>query len=158
MRTLALTAATLAAAEGGDRRRGRRCRGGQDPSAEFTEELREIRRIVAERQAIVSEALLVVDATTGQNGIARARGLSEAVQPTGAVLTNLDATRWGGIVLAVEEELGIPSRWWGSGGPRAIWRCSTQRLLSRDGLGSPRPRPLPVGGGVPGSDRGPPRG
>jgi fused signal recognition particle receptor len=90
--------------------------GGQDPSAEVTEELREIRRIVAERQAIVSEALLVVDATTGQNGIARARGLSEAVQPTGAVLTNLDATPRGGIVLAVEEELDIPIKVVGVGG------------------------------------------
>ena len=70
--------------------------------------MREIRQIATDGQAIVSEALFVLDVTMGQNGIAGARGLSEAGRPTGAVLINLDGTAGGGIVLAVEEELGIP--------------------------------------------------
>ncbi len=71
------------------------------------EELKKIRR-VAERQGGVSETLLVVDATVGQNGIAQARTFEEAVSVTGLVLTKLDGTARGGIVLAVQQELGIP--------------------------------------------------
>ena len=71
------------------------------------DELRKIRRI-AERKAEVTEALLVLDATVGQNGIGQARTFGEAVQVTGVVLTKLDGSARGGIVVAVQEELGIP--------------------------------------------------
>jgi fused signal recognition particle receptor len=71
------------------------------------EELKKIRRI-AERKAQVTEALLVLDATVGQNGIAQARTFGEAVSVTGVVLTKLDGSARGGIVVAVQEELGIP--------------------------------------------------
>jgi fused signal recognition particle receptor len=71
------------------------------------EELKKIRR-VAERQGGVSETLLVVDATVGQNGIAQAKTFQEAVSVTGLLLTKLDGTARGGIVLAVQQELGIP--------------------------------------------------
>ena len=71
------------------------------------DELKKIRRI-AERKAQVTEALLVLDATVGQNGIAQARTFGEAVQVTGVVLTKLDGSARGGIVVAVQEELGIP--------------------------------------------------
>ncbi len=71
------------------------------------EELKKIRRI-AERKAQVTEALLVLDATVGQNGIAQARTFGEAVEITGVVLTKLDGSARGGIVVAVQEELGIP--------------------------------------------------
>jgi len=71
------------------------------------DELKKIRRI-AERKAEVTEALLVLDATVGQNGIAQARTFGEAVQVTGVVLTKLDGSARGGIVVAVQEELGIP--------------------------------------------------
>jgi len=71
------------------------------------DELKKIRRI-AERRAEVTEALLVLDATVGQNGIAQARIFGEAVQVTGVVLTKLDGSARGGVVVAVQEELGIP--------------------------------------------------
>jgi fused signal recognition particle receptor len=71
------------------------------------EELKKIRRI-AERKAQVTEALLVLDATVGQNGIAQARTFGEAVDVTGVILTKLDGSARGGIVVAVQEELGIP--------------------------------------------------
>jgi fused signal recognition particle receptor len=71
------------------------------------DELKKIRRI-AERKGEVTEALLVLDATVGQNGIAQARTFGEAVQVTGVILTKLDGSARGGIVVAVQEELGIP--------------------------------------------------
>lgn len=71
------------------------------------EELKKIRR-VAERKGQVVEALLVLDATVGQNGIAQARTFGEAVDITGVILTKLDGSARGGIVVAIQEELGIP--------------------------------------------------
>lgn len=72
------------------------------------EELKKIRRI-AERQAgEVSESLLVLDATVGQNGISQARVFGEALGLTGVILTKLDGTARGGIVVAIQEQLGIP--------------------------------------------------
>lgn len=71
------------------------------------EELKKVRRI-AERKAQVAEVLLVLDATVGQNGIAQARTFGEAVAVTGVLLTKLDGSAKGGIVVAVQEELGIP--------------------------------------------------
>jgi fused signal recognition particle receptor len=63
----------------------------------------------------VSEALLVLDAQTGQNGIAQARAFTEAVEISGIVLTKTDGSAKGGIVLAVREELGVPIRFVGVG-------------------------------------------
>ena len=61
------------------------------------------------------EVLLVLDATTGQNGIAQARAFTEAVGVTGVALTKIDGSAKGGIVLAVREELGVPVKLVGTG-------------------------------------------
>jgi fused signal recognition particle receptor len=79
------------------------------------EELKKVKRVVARAGAAVSETLLVLDAQTGQNGIAQARAFAEAVDVTGVVLTKTDGTAKGGIVLAVREELGLPIRFVGVG-------------------------------------------
>jgi fused signal recognition particle receptor len=63
----------------------------------------------------VGEVLLVLDATTGQNGIQQARAFTEAVDVTGIVLSKMDGTARGGIVLAVREELGLPVMLVGTG-------------------------------------------
>ncbi len=73
------------------------------------EELRKVIRIVERDEDVaLAECLLVIDATTGQNGIAQARSFGEAVDVTGLVLAKLDGTAKGGITFAVERELGIP--------------------------------------------------
>jgi fused signal recognition particle receptor len=72
------------------------------------EELKKLRRIVERTPGALREVLLVIDATTGQNGLAQARQFADAVDVTGVVLTKLDGTARGGIVLAIEAELGIP--------------------------------------------------
>jgi fused signal recognition particle receptor len=79
------------------------------------DELQKIARVVEKAGASVSETLLVLDATTGQNGIAQARAFTEAVDVSGIVLTKLDGTAKGGVVLAVREELGVPVRLVGTG-------------------------------------------
>jgi fused signal recognition particle receptor len=63
----------------------------------------------------VTETLRVIDATTGQNGMAQARQFSEATDVTGVVLTKLDGSAKGGIVFAIETELGIPVKLVGVG-------------------------------------------
>ena len=63
----------------------------------------------------VTEVLLVIDATTGQNGLQQARQFTEATQVTGVVLTKLDGSAKGGIVFAIETELGIPVKLVGLG-------------------------------------------
>ncbi|HET9255036.1 MAG TPA: signal recognition particle-docking protein FtsY, partial [Pseudonocardiaceae bacterium] len=68
-----------------------------------------------ERQATVDEVLLVLDATTGQNGIIQARVFREVVDITGIVLTKLDGTAKGGIVFHVQRELGVPVKLVGLG-------------------------------------------
>ena len=78
------------------------------------DELGKIKRVV-EKQAPVTEVLLVLDATTGQNGIVQARVFTEAVHVTGVVLTKLDGTAKGGIVVSVQRELGIPVKLIGLG-------------------------------------------
>ncbi len=78
------------------------------------EELKKIKR-VAERNAEVTETLLVIDATTGQNGLIQAREFGEAVEVTGVVLTKLDGTAKGGIVVAIVNDLGIPIKFIGVG-------------------------------------------
>ena len=79
------------------------------------EELKKIRRIVERFPGALDEVLLVLDATTGQNGLAQAREFTDAVGVTGVVLTKLDGTAKGGIVLAVEAELGVPVKLIGVG-------------------------------------------
>jgi fused signal recognition particle receptor len=79
------------------------------------DELAKLRRVVKKAGATVNETLLVLDATTGQNGIAQARAFTEAVEVSGVVLTKLDGSARGGIVLAVREELGVPVRFVGTG-------------------------------------------
>ena len=71
------------------------------------DELGKVKRVV-EKQAPVDEVLLVLDATTGQNGLRQAQVFAEVVDVTGIVLTKLDGTAKGGIVLAIRSELGIP--------------------------------------------------
>jgi fused signal recognition particle receptor len=78
------------------------------------DELGKIKRVI-ERQATVDEVLLVLDATTGQNGLRQARVFAEAVDVTGIVLTKLDGTARGGIVVAVQRELGVPVKLVGLG-------------------------------------------
>ncbi|MFC4556130.1 signal recognition particle-docking protein FtsY [Georgenia faecalis] len=77
-------------------------------------ELGKIKRIMS-RQAPVSEVLLVLDATTGQNGLRQAQVFADVVDVTGIVLTKLDGTAKGGIVVAVQRELGVPVKLIGLG-------------------------------------------
>ena len=79
------------------------------------EELKKLRRIVDRTPGALKEVLLVVDASTGQNGLAQARQFADAVDVTGVVLTKLDGTAKGGIVLAIQAELGIPVKLVGVG-------------------------------------------
>jgi fused signal recognition particle receptor len=79
------------------------------------EELKKLRRIVERTPGALKEVLLVVDATTGQNGLAQARQFAEAVEVTGVVLTKLDGTAKGGIALAIAQELGVPVKLIGIG-------------------------------------------
>jgi fused signal recognition particle receptor len=78
------------------------------------DELGKVKRVI-EKQAPVDEVLLVLDATTGQNGLTQARVFSEVVEVTGLVLTKLDGTAKGGIVVAVQRELGVPVKLVGLG-------------------------------------------
>ena len=77
-------------------------------------ELEKIRRVV-EKQAQISETLLVIDATTGQNGLVQAKSFAEVANVTGIVLTKLDGTAKGGIVYSIQRELGIPVKLVGVG-------------------------------------------
>ena len=79
------------------------------------EELRKVRRVAEKGAGTVTEVLLVIDATTGQNGLSQARVFAEATQVTGVVLTKLDGSAKGGIVFAIETELGIPIKLVGLG-------------------------------------------
>jgi fused signal recognition particle receptor len=78
------------------------------------DELGKIKRVI-EKRATVDEVLLVLDATTGQNGLRQARVFAEVVDVTGIVLTKLDGTAKGGIVIAVQRELGVPVKLVGLG-------------------------------------------
>jgi fused signal recognition particle receptor len=80
------------------------------------DELSKIRRIIDKRlPGAVPETIFVLDATTGQNGLAQARAFHEAVGLTGIILTKLDSTSKGGIVFAIEHDLGVPVRFVGVG-------------------------------------------
>ncbi len=82
--------------------------------AGLMDELGKVKRVI-EKQATVTEVLLVLDATTGQNGLQQARVFREAVDVTGIVLTKLDGSAKGGIVVAVQRELGVPVKLVGLG-------------------------------------------
>ncbi len=77
-------------------------------------ELGKVKRVV-EKVAPVTEVLLVIDATTGQNAMAQAKVFSEAVSVTGLIVTKMDGSAKGGIALAIEAELGIPIKFIGTG-------------------------------------------
>ena len=77
-------------------------------------ELSKVKRVV-EKVSPINEVLLVIDATTGQNGLQQARIFTESVEVTGVVLTKLDGSAKGGVALAIEAELGIPIKWIGTG-------------------------------------------
>jgi fused signal recognition particle receptor len=81
----------------------------------LVEELKKIRRVADRDPGNVTEVLLVLDATTGQNALAQARQFTEAVDVTGIVLTKLDGTAKGGIVIAVQRQLGLPVKLVGLG-------------------------------------------
>jgi fused signal recognition particle receptor len=77
-------------------------------------ELTKVKRVV-EKTSPINEVLLVIDATTGQNGLAQAKIFSSSVDVTGVILTKMDGTAKGGVALAIEAELGIPIKWIGTG-------------------------------------------
>ena len=77
-------------------------------------ELGKVKRVI-EKQSAIDEVLLVLDATTGQNGLQQAKVFAEAVDVTGIVLTKLDGTAKGGIVVAVQRQLGVPVKLVGLG-------------------------------------------
>jgi fused signal recognition particle receptor len=79
------------------------------------EELKKVRRVAERPPGVVTEVLLVIDATTGQNGLIQAQQFASAVGVTGVVLTKLDGTAKGGIVVAIRSELGIPIKQVGLG-------------------------------------------
>jgi fused signal recognition particle receptor len=82
--------------------------------SDLMNELEKIKRVI-EKVTPVSEVLLVIDATTGQNGLQQAKIFAEAVQVTGIVLTKLDGNARGGIALAIEDSLDIPIKFIGTG-------------------------------------------
>lgn len=79
------------------------------------DELAKVRRVADQEPGAVAETLLVIDATTGQNGLSQARAFAEATDVTGVVLTKLDGSAKGGIVFAIEAELGLPVKLVGLG-------------------------------------------
>lgn len=79
------------------------------------DELGKVRRVVERQLGSVHEVFLVLDATVGQNGIAQARTFQEAVDVTGIILTKLDGSARGGVVVSIQEELGIPVKLVGVG-------------------------------------------
>ena len=81
---------------------------------DLMDELGKVKRVIEKRTA-VDEVLLVLDATTGQNGLRQARVFAEVVDVTGIVLTKLDGTAKGGIVIAVQREIGVPVKLVGLG-------------------------------------------
>ena len=83
--------------------------------ANLMDELSKVRRVAEKGAGTVTETLLVIDATTGQNGLSQAKQFAEAVEVTGVVLTKLDGTARGGVALAVSSEAGLPIRFIGAG-------------------------------------------
>jgi fused signal recognition particle receptor len=84
-------------------------------SSNLLDELAKVRRVADREPGEVVETLLVLDATTGQNALSQAREFLAAANVTGIVLTKLDGTARGGIVIAIERDLGIPVKYVGVG-------------------------------------------
>lgn len=82
---------------------------------ELMDELSKVKRVLDREAGHVDEVLLVLDATTGQNGLSQASAFAEAVDVSGVVLTKLDSTAKGGIVIAIQRQLGIPVKLVGLG-------------------------------------------
>lgn len=82
--------------------------------SDLMSELAKVKRVV-EKTSPISEVLLVIDATTGQNGLMQAKIFAESVDVTGVILTKMDGSAKGGVALAIEAELDIPIKWIGSG-------------------------------------------
>ncbi|WP_418969355.1 signal recognition particle-docking protein FtsY [Alloscardovia omnicolens] len=100
--------------------------------ANLMDELGKIRRVV-EKRVPVQEVLLVLDATTGQNGMVQAKVFAEAIGITGIVLTKLDGSAKGGIVISVQRELGVPVKLVGLGeGPDDLARFDAEGFV--DGI------------------------
>ena len=78
------------------------------------DQLGKVKRVI-EKVMPIGEILLVVDATTGQNGLTQAKVFAESVELTGIILTKVDGSAPGGIALAIEATLGIPIKWVGLG-------------------------------------------
>ena len=93
------------------------------------DELGKVKRVM-EKQGPISETLLVLDATTGQNGMRQAQVFAEVVDVTGVVLTKLDGSAKGGIVVSVQRELGVPVKLVSGEGVRR--RRSAGRFCQRD--------------------------
>lgn len=94
------------------------------------DELGKVKRVI-EKQAPVTETLLVLDATTGQNALTQAKVFTEVVDVTGVVLTKLDGTAKGGIVIAVQRQLGIPVKLVGLGeGPDDLAPFEPQQFVT----------------------------
>ena len=103
------------------------------------DELKKVRRVIArELPGAPHETLLVLDATTGQNGLAQASAFVEALPVSGIVLTKLDGTAKGGIVIAIADELGIPIRFVGIGERVDDLRDFDPRQFVGALLGAPR--------------------
>ncbi len=106
------------------------------------EELRKVRRVAEKGAGTVTEVLLVLDATTGQNGLVQAQQFTEAVELTGVVLTKLDGSAKGGIVVAIQAQLGIPVKLVGTRRdrrrPRRLRGRRVRRRPVRLMAGSPR--------------------
>ena len=96
------------------------------------DELGKVKRVI-EKKSPIDEVLLVLDATTGQNGLVQARVFAEVVDVTGIVLTKLDGTARGGIVVAVQRELGVPVKLVGLGeGPDDLAPFDARGVRRRD--------------------------
>ena len=79
-------------------------------------ELNKVKRSIAKHDASApQETLLVVDATTGSNALSQAREFHQAIGLTGLIVTKLDGSGKGGVVIAIQDELGIPTRFVGTG-------------------------------------------
>ena len=102
------------------------------------DELGKIKRVM-EKQAPVSEVLLVLDATTGQNGMKQAEVFAQATGVTGIVLTKLDGSAKGGIVVSVQRALGVPVKFVAWAKARMIWPPSTRRASSMRSWVAPKP-------------------
>lgn len=94
------------------------------------DELGKVKRVI-EKQSPIDEILLVIDATTGQNGLVQARVFSDVVDITGVVLTKLDGTAKGGIIISIQKELGVPVKLIGLGeGPDDLAPFDVEQFVS----------------------------